>query len=206
MSIFAAPTICWPRPRATNRSVTGSWDAGWIDVQQVDKATPLEDGYDLVDPPCPAPAEGWAHDLEFDPRTPNIDYQAFNVYKREHPHVIVAVASFRPVDDKPVLTIASTDPAGTRDALEASYPDDLCVVRSLFTAEEVHDSLQQLQDAFHDHNLPGLYELGQAMTTEGQATIHLRVRNGRPEVEEAIAGIPPRLLTLQTLIEVTEPA
>jgi hypothetical protein len=190
----------------TRRQVTGMWDAGWIDVRQVDKAPPEQFDDDITDPPCPAPDGGWAYLKEYDPRTPNADSRPLDRYQHDNPRVLTAVAYFRPTELQPVLTVASTDPGATRAALAPSYPDALCVVRSRYSWEETEDAWRQLRRAFVDAQLPGLYETGKSIGADGQTTIFALVRNDRPEVEEAVAGIPPDLLDLNFLIEVIDPA
>jgi hypothetical protein len=84
------------------------------------------------EPPCPAPAGGWARSHDVNP-----DYSAVGAYRRRSPSEVIAVESLRPGPHTWVVTLASIDPARTFAALKSDYPRKLCVVRSLYTRTEV---------------------------------------------------------------------
>jgi hypothetical protein len=186
------------------RIVTGIWESGWIEVGTAERAPAIDYAFDLVDPPCPTPAGGWAYLQEYNPKTPNIDYRAFEAYRRDHPRVVTGVASFRPSELQPVLVLDSTDPQDTRAALASAYPDALCVVRSEFTWDELHDAKRQLDQALKDGLLPGVIEFGTDMQPDGQTRIALGVRNARAEIDDVIGGMPKGLVDLQTVITVLD--
>ena len=186
------------------RTVEGIWQSGAIVVTGVLPPKPDPDAMRLTHVPCPEPPGGWSPLANYDPRTPNIDYHAFELYRHTHRHVITSVASFRPPGFGPVLTLASTEPAATRAALAAAYPDALCVVASKHSWEEVARARHLNKALVQQHEQLGLNEVGQEVTADGQPAVEIGVRHDSPTLQALLRGIPADLIDLRPLIEILD--
>ena len=189
---------------ARRRSVVGIWQSGTIVVRDVRAPEPDPDERWLDHPPCPEPAGGWSPLSNYDPRTPNIDYRAFERYRHLHRHVITSVASFRPKGFGPVLTLASTEPEATRAALQPAYPDALCVVASTHPPDVIAMAHHRLRKALYAGQVPGMFEVGTRTSAAGQTVIEVGAHNDRPELQAVLRGIPPDLIELHVLIEILD--
>lgn len=182
----------------STHDVTGIWRHDTLTVTSV--GPPHEPALpDLTTPPCPTPPGGWGHVAPS--KTPGLDDSAFRRYEHTHPGLITSTAYFWPAKLSPVLTLASTDPAATRSALEADYPRALCVVQSVFTAAQVSGARQEMVRAFNAHQLPGVYQFGgEGVSPQGQATLGMTALTDRPELHAALPDVPSNLLVIDTWI------
>ena len=101
-----------------------------------------------------------------------------------------------------MLTLASTDPAATRAALQGSYPRALCVVRSRYTFAQVSNGRRDIRRAFEAGRLPGVYEYGgSGVNDDGQPTLGIGAVSDRPELHQALPNIPAGLLVITAWIQ-----
>jgi hypothetical protein len=191
--------------KSANRSryVTGIWQTDGLHVTRVSAPRDDDAARSLTTPPCANPAGGWAT-VASSP-TPNVDLTAFEHYKSTHPGVVATIAIFRPSNLQLVLTIASTDPAATKAALDGSYPRALCVVRSRFTEAQLHRSNGLVKQAFLTNRLPGASAEGSGVDSQGQPTIDLTVLNDRPEIHRVLADVTPGLLRIDPWLHILAP-
>ena len=184
----------------TRHEITGTWGHDTLTITSIGAP---HDPYppSLTTPPCPAPAGGWGHVAPS--KTPNLDDTAWRHYSSTHPGVITSIASFRPAELSPVLTLASTEPEATRAALEGAYPRALCVVQSTYAAGQVQAARREIIRAFGEHRLPGVDSFGGiSVTPQGQAVLEMTALTDRAELHTALADIPSGLLHIQPWIQV----
>jgi hypothetical protein len=191
------------RSVGASRYVSGIWQSDGLHVTSVGPPRSEDADASLTTPPCATPPGGWA--TVAPSKTPNLDDAAFDHYKSAHPSVVVTVASFRPSDLAPVLTIASTDPVATRAALASSYPRALCVVRSKFSVEQVRQGRRDVRHAFLANRLPGADGFGSGVGSDGQPTIDLMVLNDRPALHIQLAKVAPGLLRIEPSLHILAP-
>jgi hypothetical protein len=177
----------------TSRHVVGVWQWDGLHVTSVTRPRG-GGGSSEQSPPCATPAGGWAS-VAPSP-TPNLDLTTFEHYKSGHPGVVVTVASFRPSNLQPVLTIASTDPTATRSALAASYPRALCVVHSHFTLAAVRQARRHVMQAANAQQLPGVTGFGLGEDRTAQPTLDISALSDNPALRKALGSLPPDLLRI----------
>jgi hypothetical protein len=105
--------------------LAGNFRSGILHVSEQGPPRPDNTRLRLADPPCPAPAAGWATTT-----LNQLSTSAVTAYRRRFPSDLTSVAVFHPRPGTWVVTLASANPRRTTAKLSEAYLDQLCVVRS----------------------------------------------------------------------------
>jgi hypothetical protein len=143
-----------------------------------------------IDPPCSPPANGWATAGPVNPVTGSADEPstaALDGYQKRFPSEVVSVTMFQPNPQTWVVTIASTDPAHTTDALAPDYPDQLCVVRSNYELSDIQNIEAKATALLVQHWAHGVTGVGLTTRADGQPAVQIDVVSDTPEVRDALA-------------------
>lgn len=174
--------------------LTGTYRGSSIAVT---RQSPPVEGTPTVpgDPPCPAPHGGWP------PPTPgndgNLDDRPVEAYRHEHPGTIVTLALSRPAANQVVMLVLTSGPTEpVRAALAADYPDQLCVIHSDFTHDDVRAARHALMIDSPDGAAAGAWSIGTAMTKRGQLEVDVEMRQVTDAVAADAAAQTPGLVRL----------
>jgi hypothetical protein len=173
-------------------SVVGAWRDESIEVEAQSPEIPdREPSPDWTEPPCPPPPGGWRHGVA-------VGNLHFHIGDLESSGAMVTRVIFRPSADQEVLVVAATDIDAVIRQLSPKLPNQLCVVPSRFT----RDQLDDVGDVLHAHwrewrlesfSNGGADEQAQPFTTAEP----LRVT---AEMAEWADTLPDRLLRLHPAI------
>jgi hypothetical protein len=122
-------------------SVVGTWRDENIEVTaQWPEIPDREPIPDWTDPPCPPPPGGWPYGVA-------VGNLQFHIGDLESSGAIVTRVLFRPSPAQVVLVIAATDIDAVTRQLAPHLPNQLCVVPSRFT----RDQLNEVRDVLIAH-------------------------------------------------------
>jgi hypothetical protein len=182
-----------PTDFAANRvpgciSVVGTWRDENIEVEaQLPEIIPdWEPRPDWTEPPCPPPSGGWAHggavgDLHF------------HIGELESSGAMVTRVIFRPSTDQEVLVVAAADIEAVTRQLSPKLPNQLCVVPSRFTRDQLKDVL----DVLHAHRRKWRVEtFGRSADEQAQPFTTAAPLRVTAEMAEWADSLPEGLLRL----------
>jgi hypothetical protein len=136
-------------------SVVGAWRDESIEVEAQSPEIPdREPSPDWTEPPCPPPPGGWRHGVA-------VGNLHFHIGDLESSGAMVTRVIFRPSADQEVLVVAATDIDAVTMQLAPRLPDQLCVVRSRFTRDQLNEVGDILRSHWQDWRLEG-FGLGSA--------------------------------------------
>lgn len=144
--LIGADAEAVPTDFAANRvpgciSVVGTWRGESIEVKAQSPEIPSREPIpDWMDSPCPPPPGGWPYGVA-------VGNLQFHIGDLESSGAMVTRVLFRPSPDQVVLVIAATDIDAVTRQLAPQLPNQLCVVRSRFT----RDQLDEVRDVLHAH-------------------------------------------------------
>jgi hypothetical protein len=170
--------------------LAGTLRDGTLYVSKQTPPRPTGEEPSLRQPPCLAPQAGWAHS----DAPPSLD--SVDEYERAHPQDVSSVALFHPTARTWVVTIASTNPASTRAILGSTYPNELCVVPSRYTVDQVSVALATLT-SFAERHQYGIYGVGRGAAQDGQPTVIVSAVVGSPALDAEISSLPARLVRVE---------
>jgi hypothetical protein len=121
--------------------VVGTWREESTEVEAQSPEIPAPEPHpDWTDSPCPPPPGGWAHGVA-------VGNLHFHIGDLESSGAMVTRVLFRPSTDQEVLVVAATDIDPVTSQLSPKLPNQLCVVPSRFT----RDQLNEVRDVLHAH-------------------------------------------------------
>ena len=122
-------------------SVVGTWREESIEVETQSPEIPeWERSPDWTEPPCPPPPGGWRRGVA-------VGDLHFHIGDLESSGAMVTCVIFRPSADQEVLVVAASDIDAVIRQLSPKLPNQLCVVPSRFT----RDQLDEVRDVLHAH-------------------------------------------------------
>jgi hypothetical protein len=122
-------------------SVVGTWRDESIEVEAQSPEIPdREPSPDWTEPPCRPPPGGWRHGVA-------VGNLHFHIGDLESSGAMVTRVIFRPSADQEVLVVAATDIDAVIRQLSPKLPNQLCVVPSRFTRDQLND----VGDVLHAH-------------------------------------------------------
>jgi len=143
--LLGADAEAVPTDFAANRvpgciSVIGIWRDESIEVEaQSPEIIPdWEPTPEWTEPPCPPPPEGWARGVA-------VGDLHYHLGQLESSGAMVIRVIFRPSTDQEVLVVAAADIEAVTRQLSPKLPNQLCVVPSRFT----RDQLRDVHDVLH---------------------------------------------------------
>jgi hypothetical protein len=145
--LIGADAEAVPTDFAANRvpghiSVVGTWRDESIEVGAQSPEIPAREPIpDWTDPPCPPPPGGWEHGVA-------VGNLHFHIGDLESSGAMVTRVIFRPSADQEVLVVAATDIDAVTRQLSLTLPNQLCVVPSRFT----RDQLDEVRDVLLAHS------------------------------------------------------
>lgn len=150
---------------------------------------------ELADPPCSAPARGWAtsplNELSTD---------AVAAYQRQFPADVTSVAIFNPRPRTWVVTIASTSPERTIARLSGAYRDRLCVVRSRYELSSVRAASKAARALLSPSSYGQLpyrvTAVGMTTGTDGQPIVEVDVVAYTKALRRALGSQPAGLVRI----------
>jgi hypothetical protein len=136
-------------------SVVGTWRDDSIEVTAQSPEIPGREPIpDWTNPPCPPPPGGWRHGVA-------VGNLHSDIGDLESSGAMVTRVIFRPSADQEVLVVAATDIDAVTMQLAPRLPDQLCVVRSRFTRDQLNEVGDILRSHWQDWRLEG-FGLGSA--------------------------------------------
>ena len=175
--------------------LAGTFRDGILRVTEQGRPKPDNTELQLVEPPCPAPAGGWATAAQNDLST-----KAVSTYRRQFPADVTSVAIFRPTPTAWVVTVASTNPRRTLARLSSAYPDRLCVVRSRYQLSSVRSASAAAQALLSPirYGQPPYRITGVGLTTgtDGQPIVDVSVVADTTALRRALASEPAGLVRI----------
>jgi hypothetical protein len=132
--------------------------------------------------------------------------RAVDAYQKQFNSEVVSMAMFHPDPRTWVITIASTNPPRTTDALGSTYPDELCVVRSRFLTAELRAALSKATTLLPPDRY-GVTGVGQTVRPDGQPAVDIDVVRDTPELRDALqlSSLPPGLVEIVPWLQPVPP-
>jgi hypothetical protein len=159
----------------------------------------------LADPPCAAPAAGWAR-LARNAFT----LAAVSAYQRQFPGDLISVAIFHPGSGGWVVTVASVHPERSSARLGPAYPGHLCVVRSHYTRGEVGAAMaiarRLLAARGADRSPYQVTGFGQTTGTDGQVIVTISALTETSALLGAVGSQPKGLVRITPWLRPISPS
>jgi len=168
-------------------TLTGRWREGEFAVvdQRLDRPVPPARDQRWVFPPCPEPERGWPSGE--DVHVPAA-YEAL-----QSSGAAVQATVFRPTTRSAVLVVAAADPATVTEELVPLLGDQVCVIASRYTREEVDTVRQEIMADFAGWQA---YASGTTSDVQGQLILTLDVVRVLPDLVARARHWPPRLVAV----------
>jgi hypothetical protein len=177
-------------------TVTGVWlgDAIKVWSQSLSAPAPVWAAREWTTPPCPPPADGWPHG----DRDQNLDFDRLGL---QDSGAAVTIVTFRPSRYQAVLVVAAEDIDVVEAVLRPQLGDQLCVVPSKWTRQQLDDVRAHLVDHWQDWTVETISE---DIDEQAQACVEvglLRVTSDLADWAETLSDDLLRLVPSLTPIE-----
>lgn len=168
-------------------TLAGRWREGEFAVvdQRLDRPGPPAHDQRWVLPPCPEPERGWPA---------GEDVQVPAAYEAlQSSGAAVQATVFRPTTRSTVLVVAAANPARVTDELVPLLGDQVCVITSRYSREEVDTVRQEIMAGFAGWQA---YASGTTSDLGGQPLLTLDVVRVLPDLVDRARHWPPRLVAV----------
>ena len=174
--------LAWPV------TVSGVWLGGAIEVESLSQAAPPPTGVDgkWTTPPCSPPTGGWPRAE----RDRNLDFDRLAL---EDSGAAVSAVTFRPSPYQAVLVVAADDIDAVEKMLRPQLPDQLCVVASRWSREQLDTVRARLMQHWRDWTLE---TVGEDIDEQGQACVEVELLRVTGDLAQWAATLPDDLLRL----------
>lgn len=179
-------------------TITGTWRAGTITVEEQDDPPPLGEFGLRQEPPCPAPEGGWPHGPERD--SMDAELQALKGYWAEHPSDPDRFAQLHVSPTQTLFGLVVSDEAAKAQAeldLRPLLGDRMCVVVARHTDAELA-AVRDSDLVRRPESRGGGMHLGEDL----QAALQLSVLFVTEELAAAVAEHPEGLVELEPALRV----
>jgi hypothetical protein len=179
--------------------LAGTFADGTLQVTDQGPPRPSLSEPKLTDPPCPSPPNGWGSGSVDGP-----SMRAVQAYRRKFPSDITSVAVFHPGSAATwVVTISSMEPTRTTTALAQDYPDQLCVVQSLYQLNEVRDAKSAAVALLpgNGDDRYGVTGVGLTVSADGQPVVQVDAMVDTQQLRDALSSQLPGLIAVVPWLE-----
>jgi hypothetical protein len=169
-------------------TVSGVWLGEVIEVESLSQPArpPASADQKWTTPPCPPPADGWPRAE----RDQNLDFDRLAL---ENSGAAVTAVTFRPSPYQAVLVVAAADIDAVEKMLGPQLPDQVCVVASRWTREQLDNVRVDLMQHWQDWTLE---TVGEDIDEQAQACVEVGLLRVTSHLAQWAATLPDDLLRL----------